>query len=463
MDSKNVALGIREVPKMHKWITLSIQHLFAMFGATILVPFLTGLSPSVALISSGLGTLAYLIITKGRIPAYLGSSFAFIAPVIAASTAAGVPGAMIGSFLAGLVYGVVAMLIGIFGMDWLIKLLPPVVVGPVIIVIGLGLATTAIDMAMYVPGIDKEVYSMTHFSVALVTLAITILASVFFKGFFSLIPILVGIVGGYSFALYQGIVDTAKIKAEWAAITAADSIGAFFTAIFEMPDFVVPFVDYSPLSVFSWEIVLIMVPVALVTITEHIGDQMVLSKVVGRNFLKEPGLNRSILGDGTATIIASFLGGPPNTTYGENIGVLAITRVFSVFVIGGAAVFALLFGFIGMSTAVIGSIPSAVMGGVSILLFGIIASSGLRMLIDNQVDLGEKRNLIIASVILVIGIGGAFIQISDQLQIAGMALSAIIGVFLNLILPGKEKGHGNGNMFKAETETNKNSNDPHAA
>ncbi|MFG6115198.1 solute carrier family 23 protein [Halobacillus sp. MO56] len=463
MKSNNAALDVREVPALHKWLTLSLQHLFAMFGATILVPFLTGLSPSVALVSSGTGTLAYLLITRGRIPAYLGSSFAFIAPVIAASSVSGVPGAMVGSFLAGLVYGLVALLITLFGTNWLINLLPPVVVGPVIIVIGLGLATTAIDMSMYVPGIDEQVYSSKHFSVALVTLAITIIASIFFKGFFSLLPILVGIVGGYVFGLFRGIVDTSEIKAEWEAITSADSLGGVLGAIFQKPDFIVPFVDYAPLDVISVEIIFIMVPIALVTIAEHIGDQMVLSKVVGRNFLKEPGLNRSILGDGTATVIASFLGGPPNTTYGENIGVLAITRVFSVFVIGGAAVLAVLFGFIGMSTAVIGSIPSAVMGGVSILLFGIIASSGLRMLIDNQVDLGEKRNLIISSVILVIGIGGAFIQVTDNVQIAGMALSALIGVVLNVILPGKEKAHGNGKMFKDTTSNNKKSNDDNAA
>ncbi|RWZ60674.1 uracil permease [Halobacillus fulvus] len=447
MKQQQAALEVNEVPKIHKWITLSLQHLFAMFGATILVPFLTGLSPAVALVSSGFGTLAYLLITKGKVPAYLGSSFAFIAPIVAVSETSGIPGAMIGSFFVGIVYGVVALLISMFGTDWLMKILPPIVVGPVIIVIGLGLASTAIDMSMYIPG--SETYSGTHFTVALVTLAITIIASIFFKGFFSLVPILFGIVGGYLFALTQGIVDTSAIQEEWTALTSAGSVGAFFTALFEVPDFVIPFVDFSPFEVFSWEIIFLMVPLALVTITEHTGDQMVLSKVVGKNFLKEPGLHRSILGDGAATMIASFLGGPPNTTYGENIGVLAITRVFSVFVIGGAAVIAIVFGFVGMITAVIGSIPSAVMGGVSILLFGIIASSGLRMLIDNQIDFGEKRNLVISSVILVIGVGGAFLQLTDNVQVAGMALAAIIGVLLNLALPGKEKGKGNKNIFKA--------------
>lgn len=457
MRQVEAALDVNEVPKPQKWIVLSLQHLFAMFGATILVPFLTGLSPAVALISSGLGTLAYLLITKGKIPAYLGSSFAFIAPIIGATTSGGVAGAMVGSFLAGLVYGVVALLIRLLGVNWLMRILPPIVVGPVIIVIGLGLASTAIDMAMYIPGIDEQVYSSTHFMVALVTLSITIFATIFFRGFFGMIPILIGIVCGYIFAIFQGIVDTSKIKAEWAEITSASSIGEFFIAIFQKPDFIIPFINYAPFEVISGEIVLLMVPIAVVTIAEHTGDQMVLSKVVDKNFIKQPGLHRSILGDGVATMIASFIGGPPNTTYGENIGVLAITRVFSVFVIGGAAVLALIFGFTGIITAAISSIPSAVMGGVSILLFGIIASNGLRMLIDNQIDLSNKRNLIISSVILVIGIGGAFIQITDELQIAGMALSALIGVLLNLILPGKESGYGNGSMFD-DSEISENQN-----
>lgn len=430
MSTNKVNLDVRDTPPLNKWLTLSLQHLFAMFGATILVPYLVELSSAVALVSSGLGTLAYLFITKGRIPAYLGSSFAFIAPIIAAKSLGGPQAAMLGSFLAGLVYGIVALLIRTSGMKWLMRILPPIVVGPVIIVIGLGLSTTAIDMAMNNP--DGE-YSLTHFTVALVTLAITIFASIFFKGFFGLIPILVGIVGGYIFAAIRGLVDISGIKeASW----------------IQMPDFFIPYVTYEPN--FSWGIALIMVPVAVVTIAEHIGDQMVLSKVVERNFLAKPGLHRSILGDGTATIIASLLGGPPNTTYGENIGVLAITRVFSVFVVGGAAVLAILFGFCGKITALIASIPTAVMGGVSILLFGIIASSGLRMLTDNQIDLGDKRNLIISSVILVIGIGGAFIQVTEQVQIAGMALAAIVGIILNLVLPGQETGYGNGSLFKQE-------------
>ncbi|MCT2538037.1 NCS2 family nucleobase:cation symporter [Aquibacillus koreensis] len=451
MTAKNMVMDVNEVPKLSKWIIFSIQHLFAMFGATILVPFLTGLSPAVALVSSGTGTLAYLLITKGKIPAYLGSSFAFITPIIVATEASGVPGVMVGSFLAGLVYGLLALLIGAFGLDWLMKVLPPIVVGPVIIVIGLGLAPTAIDMAMNVDGS----YSGKHFAIAIATLAITIIGSLFFKGFFGLIPILIGIVSGYIISLFAGIVDTSGVSAAWDKIANAGSVGDLFGSIFLMPDFVLPFVHYAPFEVLSLNIAAIMVPVAAVTIAEHIGDQMVLSKVAGRNFIKKPGLHRSILGDGVATMIASVLGGPPNTTYGENIGVLAITRVFSVFVIGGAAVLAISFGFIGIITEVIASIPTAVMGGVSILLFGIIASSGLRMLIDNQVDLGEKRNLIVSSVILVIGIGGALVRVNVAgvtIEVAGMALATIIGIVLNLVLPGKESGFGNGSMFQADEE-----------
>ncbi|OIJ09831.1 uracil permease [Anaerobacillus arseniciselenatis] len=429
-------VGIREIPKLDKWLVLSLQHLCAMFGATILVPYLVGLSPAVALVSSGLGTLAYLLITRGQVPAYLGSSFAFIAPIIAATAIGGPEGAMVGSFVAGLLYGLVALFIKKSGVNWLMNILPPIVVGPVIMVIGLGLAGVAIDMAMNVPGTGE--YNGTLFTVALVTLAITVIASMFFKGFFGLIPILIGIVGGYTFAYIQGIVDMTPIsEAAWIA----------------MPDFIVPFVTYTPSL--SWEILLIMVPIAVVTISEHIGDQMVLSKVVGKNFIKKPGLHRSILGDGVATMISSFIGGPPNTTYGENIGVIALTRVYSVFVIGGAAVMAVMFGFVGKIAALISTIPTAVMGGVSILLFGIIASSGLRMLIDNKIDFGKKRNLIISSVILVIGIGGAFIQVSDNIQIAGMALATIIGIVLNLVLPGREKVDMNA-MFAEELEEERN-------
>lgn len=417
MNNKPI-LDVNEYPKPTQWLTLSLQHLFAMFGATILVPYLVGLSPAIALISSGLGTLAFLIITKWQVPAYLGSSFAFIAPVIAAKTAGGPGAAMVGSFLAGLVYGIVALVISKAGHRWIMNLLPPIVVGPVIVVIGLSLAGTAVGMAMNNPAGE---YSLLHFSVALVTLAATIIFTLYLKGLLSIIPILAGIVVGYIYALIVGIVDFQPVlEASW----------------FEMPEFIIPFVSYN--VNITLDLVLLMVPVAIVTLSEHIGHQLVLSKVVGRDYIKEPGLHRSILGDGTATMISALIGGPPKTTYGENIGVLAITRVYSVYVIAGAAVLAVIFGFIGKITALISTIPTPVMGGISILLFGIIASSGLRMLVDSKIDFGNNRNLVISSVILVIGIGGAFIKVSDTFQIQGMAFAAIAGVLLHLILPGKE-------------------------
>lgn len=417
-------LDVKDIPKPFQWITLSLQHLFAMFGATILVPYLVGLSPAIALISSGLGTLAFLLITKFQVPAYLGSSFAFIAPVIAAKAAGGPGGAMVGTFIAGLVYGLVSLIISKAGHRWIMNLLPPIVVGPVIIVIGLALSGTAVNMAMNNPVSGK--YSMLHFSVALVTLIATIIFSIYAKKMLSMIPILAGIIVGYIYALVVGVVDFKPVlEAKW----------------FEMPEFIIPFVSYK--VKFTWDLVLLMVPVAIVTLSEHIGHQLVLSKVVGRDYIKEPGLHRSILGDGTATMISALIGGPPKTTYGENIGVLAITRIYSVYVIAGAAIFAIIFGFIGKITALISTIPTPVMGGVSILLFGIIASSGLRMLVDSKIDFGNKRNLVISSVILVVGIGGAVIKVSESLQIQGMALAAICGVLLNLILPGRETANEN--------------------
>ncbi|WP_251549088.1 solute carrier family 23 protein [Neobacillus muris] len=432
MNNK-IILDVKDIPKPSQWLTLSLQHLFAMFGSTILVPYLVGLSPAIALISSGLGTLAFLLITKMQVPAYLGSSFAFIAPVIAAKAAGGPGAAMVGTFLAGLVYGLVALVISKAGHRWIMNLLPPVVVGPVIIVIGLALSGTAVSMAMNNPA---GKYSMLHFSAALVTLAATIIFTIYAKKMLSIIPILAGIIIGYLYSLIIGIVDFSPVlKAHW----------------FEMPDFIIPFVSYK--VKFSWDLVALMVPVAVVTLSEHIGHQLVLSKVVGRDYIKEPGLHRSILGDGTATLISSLIGGPPKTTYGENIGVLAITRIYSVYVIAGAAVFAIIFGFVGKITALISTIPTPVMGGVSILLFGIIASSGLRMLVDSKIDFANNRNLVISSVILVIGIGGAIVKLPFHIEIQGMALAAIIGVLLNLILPGKPVADEN--MFEVEASDGK--------
>lgn len=422
---KKIVLGINEKPRPAQWLLLSIQHLFAMFGATVLVPALTGMSPAVALISSGIGTLVFIAITKGKVPSYLGSSFAFINPIIAVkaleldpSSGVGMGSFLVGSFLVGVTYSIVALVISKAGTSWLMKLLPPVVVGPVIMVIGLGLSVTAVNMSTNNPAGD---YDLTYVLVGLVTLTITILTAVFTRGFLSVIPVLVGIIGGYLFSLILGIVNLQPV------------IGANWI---QLPPFEIPFVHYTPS--FTWRVLLMMVPVAIVPIAEHIGHQLVLSKVVNKDLIKDPGLDRSMLGDGIATMIAAGIGGPPVTTYGENIGVLAITRAFSIYLFAGAAIFAVLFGFCGKIAALLTTIPTPVMGGVSILLFGIIASSGLRMLVENKVDFSRKRNLIIASVILVIGIGGAAIHIGKVLSLEGMALASIIGVVLNQVLPGKQ-------------------------
>ncbi len=395
-----------------------------MFGATVLVPILTGLSPSLALFSSGIGTLLFQLITRGQVPAYLGSSFAYIAPIVAVQTTVGGDdwlGAALGAIIAvGLVYTLVAMIIAWTGSGWLDRVLPPVVIGSVIVVIGLGLAPVGIQMAGLCTGDacgGKEVVSLFHQDVliALVTVAVTIGASVYLRGFFAVIPVLIGIAAGYIFATVLGAVDFSPLAgAAW--IGMPWSAGGWSA------------------PVINWTAIGLIVPAAIVTIAEHLGDVFVLSKVVGREFYKKPGLTRTLLGDGLATSLAGLVGGPPNTTYGENVGVLAISRVYSVRVVGLAAVFAIVLSFVPKLGAFLQTIPVPVMGGISLILFGIIASSGIRTLVESGIDFGDKRNLIISSVILVLGIGGAEMQIG-QINLQGMALAAVAGVLLNLLLP----------------------------
>lgn len=434
VDERKIVLAVNEKPKFTQWLLLSIQHLFAMFGATVLVPTLTGISPAVALVSSGIGTIAFILITRGKVPSYLGSSFAFINPIIVIKGLESTVGSgvstgsyLVGSFMVGVTYSVIALIINHMGTKWLMKLLPPVVVGPVIMVIGLGLASTAVNMVTNNP---DGVYDIQYVLIGLITLTATIITAIFTRGFLSVIPILIGIIIGYISSLCMGIVDTdTVINAKW----------------FALPPFQVPFIHYTPS--FTWRVFLLMVPVAIVPIAEHIGHQLVLSKVINTDLIKDPGLDKSLFGDGVATMLASLVGGPPNTTYGENIGVLAITKAYSVYLFVGAACFAILFGFCGKIAALLSTIPSPVMGGVSILLFGIIASSGLRMVVENKVDFSRKRNLVISSVILVIGIGGAAIHVGDLFSLEGMALASIIGVVLNLVLPGR-KDYNFDEMFK---------------
>nr|WP_255726558.1 solute carrier family 23 protein [Sporosarcina sp. ACRSM] len=401
-------------------LTLSFQHLFAMIGATILVPQLVGLSPAIALLTSGIATIVFIIITQFKVPAYLGSSFAFIIPIQIATQEGGIGSAMIGSMFVAAVYALISLLIWKTGHRFIMRILPPIVVAPVIIVIGLALSPVAIMNASTIQVGDDRVYSLLHFSAALVSLAVAIICIMFFKGIISLMPVLLGIIAGYIYSIGIGIVDFTAVKE---------------APVFSVPEMLLPGIDYE--FTVTWSLLAIMVPIAIVTISEHIGHQLVLGRIVERDYIKDPGLHRSILGDGLGTFISSLIGGPPKTTYGENIGVLAITRVFSVAVIIGAAVLAILASFLGKAMAIVQTIPGAVLGGISILLFGIIASSGLRMLVDHKIDFGNQRNLVIASVILVIGIGGATIKFSETFQIEGMALAAIVGVLLNLILPGK--------------------------
>lgn len=414
----DAVLDINDKPKPLQWFGLSLQHLFTMFGATVLVPKLVGLDPGIALLSSGLGSIVYMLVTKGKIPAYLGSSFAFITAMqmLMADQGAGYPAIAQGAMTTGLVYLLVSLLIKKFGSKWLDRLLPPIVVGPVVMVIGLGLAETAAKNAMYTPAGD---YNITYIIVALVTLALTIIFNMYLKGFLGLLPILLGIIGGYLVALAFGIVDTDLIKN---------------APLFAMPDFQIPFASYTPKLHLG--AILTMAPIAFVTMTEHIGHLTVLNKLTKRNFFESPGLSRTLFGDGLAQIVASLVGGPPVTSYGENIGVLAITRVHSVFVLGGAGVLAIVLAFIGKISAIITSIPGPVIGGISFVLFGVIASSGLKILIDNKVNFDQKRNLLIASVILVVGIGGLKFE-AGAFVLSGMALATLFGIILNLVLPEK--------------------------
>lgn len=416
-------LDVNEKPKPTQWILLSFQHVFAMFGATILVPVLTGFPISVALFASGIGTIIYSCITRFQVPVYLGSSFAYISAVqIAVAAMSGdVSAAQTGLILIGLVYVVVSILVRFIGKDWIDKLLPPIVIGPMIAVIGLGLAANAVGNAGFVTGGDWKVMLTAVF-----TFILTALISTKAKGFFKIIPFLCGILGGYVFALALGIVDFAPLQEVLQS-------GRFLS----LPEFILPIAipGFKSYHLYFGPETFAILPVALVTISEHIGDHTVLGKICSRNFLKEPGLDKTLMGDGIATSISALLGGPANTTYGENTGVIGMTKVSSVYVTVGAACIAIVLSCVPIVSAFISTIPNAVLGGMSIILYGVIASNGLRVLIDNQVDFGQQRNLIIASAMLVIGLGGAVLPLGKLVTLSGTALSATVGIVLNLILP----------------------------
>lgn len=422
VKSVNLLFDVNEKPAFGQGLLLSFQHVFAMFGATILVPLILGMPVSVALFASGVGTLIYQVATQFKVPVYLGSSFAYISAMAMAikEMDGNISAAQTGIFFVGLIYVLIASIVKMVGTKWIDTLLPPIVIGPMIIVIGLGLANSAVTSAGFVAdGNWKNVL------VAIVTFLIAAFVNTRGKGFIKIIPFLIAIVGGYIVALFLGLVDFKPVlEAAW----------------FELPKFYLPFktgVFDSYQFYFGPEMVAIL-PIAVVTVAEHIGDHTVLSQICGRQFLKNPGLNRTLIGDGVATAFSALLGGPANTTYGENTGVIGMTRIASVAVIRNAAFIAIAFSFLGKFTALISTIPSAVLGGMSILLYGVIASNGLKVLIESRVDFGQVRNLIIASSMLVLGLGGAVLDLG-ALTLSGTALSAIVGIVLNLILPKADK------------------------
>lgn len=419
----DLLLDVNQRPSAGKGILLSFQHVFAMFGATILVPLILGMPVSVALFASGIGTLIYMVCTGFKVPVYLGSSFAFITAMSLAMKEMGgdVSAAQTGVILTGLVYVLVATSIRFVGTKWIDKLLPPIIIGPMIIVIGLGLAGSAVTNAGLVADGNWK-----NALVAVVTFLIAAFINTKGKGFLRIIPFLFAIIGGYLFSLALGLVDfTPVLKANW----------------FEIPGFYLPFSTggaFKEYNLYFGPETIAILPIAIVTISEHIGDHTVLGQICGRQFLKEPGLHRTLLGDGIATSVSAFLGGPANTTYGENTGVIGMTRIASVSVIRNAAFIAIALSFLGKFTALISTIPNAVLGGMSILLYGVIASNGLKVLIKERVDFGQMRNLIIASAMLVLGLGGAILKLGP-VTLSGTALSAMTGIILNLILPYENK------------------------
>jgi len=431
--NEKMILGVSDKPKAGKWLALSFQHVFAMFGATILVPILTGLPISVALFASGIGTLIYILCTSAKVPVYLGSSFAYITVVATVSgystnpDTANYASALTGLFVVGIVYVLMSLIIKVAGKGWIEKVLPPVIIGPMIMIIGLVLSSVAISNSGLNGGDWKAIVT------AVVSFTFVVVVALKARGFLKIVPFLIGILGGYVFAASIGLVDftgfasVLKTPGEW----------------FKIPEFMFLSWKNSTANVLGTEItfyqinmtaVLTIAPLAFVTAAEHIGDHVVLSKIVGKDFLKDPGLDKTLLGDGLATSFAALIGGPANTTYGENTSVVGMSRVASVYVTGGAAVIAVILSFFNLFTTLIASIPVPVMGGISIILYGFIASNGLKVLIENKVNMFDLRNLIIVASMLVIGLGNSFISFGT-FQVYGMSLAAIVGIVLNALLP----------------------------
>ena len=413
----NLILDVSDVPTPGKWIILALQHVAAMFGATILVPILVNsmagsevLTIPVALFTSGCGTIIYIICTKGKSPVYLGSSFAFITPMAVGFASAGTGGVLTGIMAVGILYMLVALIIKIVGKNWLEKMLPPIIVGPMIMIIGLRLAPSAVSQM----GLTESV-NLKSIIVILVTFLTTAIVALKGKGFLKLIPFILGILSGYVVSMLFGLVDFTQIK------------NASYLSV---PKFVLPFLSYK----INFGAIITILPVALVTIAEHIGDHTVLGEIIGKDLIKDPGLDRTLLGDGLATFVAGSLGGPANTTYGENTSVVGMTKVASVKVIMLAAIFAIIISFLGKLTAIFSTIPSIVLGSISLLLYGFISVNGLLVIVKNKLDFSKTRNVIICASMLVLGLGGAVLKIGS-LSITGMSLAAIVGILLNIFLP----------------------------
>lgn len=402
-----------------KAVPLSLQHLFAMFGSTVFVPLLFGVDPATILLMNGLGTLFYLWICKGQIPAYLGSSFAFISPVLVVLANYSYEAALSGFIAAGVIFVAVALIVRFAGTGWIDIVFPPAAMGAIVAVIGLELVPAAARMAGYIPpeGVAADAWTMdgTTVLISTFTLVVTIVANIAFRGFAKIISILIGIVSGYLLAVILRAVDFSAVEQ---------------ASFLSLPTFYFP--------EWNWSAVAVIAPVSLVIIAEHIGHLVVTGNIVGKDLSREPGLHRSMLGNGISTIVSGFVGSTPNTTYGENIGVLAMTRVYSVWVIGGAAILAIALSFFGDFAALIISIPPAVMGGVSLLLFGIIAASGIRMLVEAKVDYSKSSNIILTTVVLVIGLSGASLNLG-YLQLKGIGLATIVAIVLSLLIWGLKK------------------------
>ena len=386
-------------------VPLSIQHMFAMFGASVLVPFLFGISPAIVLFMNGVGTLLFIAITKGKAPAYLGSSFAFLAPAGIVISEMGYQYALGGFVVVGFCGCILALIIYKFGSDWIDIVLPPAAMGPVVALIGLELSGSAASNA----GLLDEVMDPKNVIVFVVTLGVAVFGNIIFRGFLSVIPILIAVIAGYIAALCCGIVDFTEVAN---------------APVFAIPNFQTP--------KFSMEAILIILPVILVIASEHIGHQVVTSKIVGRDLLKDPGLHRSLLGDNLSTMLSGMIGSVPTTTYGENIGVMAVTKVYSVRVIAGAAVLSIICSFVGKLSMLIQTIPGPVIGGISFLLYGMIGASGIRILVDAKVDYGRSRNLTLTSVVFVTGLSGIAVKFGN-IQLTGMVLACVVGMLLSLM------------------------------